>query len=215
LNHFLGGENAEAISGDLIERFNGRSRAWFWRQVLWTTAVGNLQEIRAHPQPVLKSIALGCAAFLLFVAFAGIPIRSAQSWGFESLMWMLTQANGTWRIEGADHIVAGYDKAWAFWWEPVLGLALAGWVVGRRHQNIVLLILFGAIMSFWFAIPTHVMYFTPRTVGALRLDAVFLNKTWILIPLLLALGGAFLGSVQRPTRRATTIRFGGSEGGRA
>ena len=79
LNHFLGGENAEAISGDLIERFNGRSRAWFWRQVLWTTALGNIQEIRGHPLSVLKSIALGCAAFLLFVAFAGIPIRSAQS----------------------------------------------------------------------------------------------------------------------------------------
>ena len=133
-------------------------------------------------------------------------------------MWMLTQSNGTWRIEGAEHLVNGYVKACFFWWEPVLGLALASWVVGRRHQNIVPLILFSAIMSFWFAIPLHVPYFTVRTVGAVRLDAVFVNTAWTLIPLSLVLGG-ILGSVQRSARRGAvktrTRRFTGSEGGPA
>jgi len=42
------GDN-EALTGDLIVRFReGRTHAWFWRQVLIAFAVGVLGEIRRH-----------------------------------------------------------------------------------------------------------------------------------------------------------------------
>ena len=42
-------KDSEALTGDLIERFReGKTRGWFWRQVLIAFAVGVLGEIRVH-----------------------------------------------------------------------------------------------------------------------------------------------------------------------
>jgi len=39
----------EALIGDLIERYHeGRSEVWFWKQVLWTIAIGGPFEAALH-----------------------------------------------------------------------------------------------------------------------------------------------------------------------
>jgi hypothetical protein len=47
LRHACPGRDNEALTGDLLERFHeGRSRAWFWKQVVVAIAVGILVECR-------------------------------------------------------------------------------------------------------------------------------------------------------------------------
>ena len=49
LRHALPGGDNDALTGDLIERFReGKTRGWFWKEVLIAFAVGVLGEIRRH-----------------------------------------------------------------------------------------------------------------------------------------------------------------------
>jgi len=49
LRHACPGSHNPALTGDLVEEFHeGRSRGWFWKQVLIAIAVGLLGEIRQH-----------------------------------------------------------------------------------------------------------------------------------------------------------------------
>jgi len=49
LRHARPGSHNQALTGDLIEQFReGRSRGWFWKQVLIAIAAGVLGEVRRH-----------------------------------------------------------------------------------------------------------------------------------------------------------------------
>jgi hypothetical protein len=50
----------EELVGDLVEEYqSGRSRAWFWKQVLATIAVGAVRSARAHPGRTAGAILVG------------------------------------------------------------------------------------------------------------------------------------------------------------
>jgi hypothetical protein len=68
LNRFAPRNNA--LAGDLAEEFRqGRSRAWYWRQIIAAVCVGAVREIQIHPIPLISCIAMGLIFAWLFLAY--------------------------------------------------------------------------------------------------------------------------------------------------
>ena len=59
----------EALLGDLLEeRPNGRSTAWYWRQVMGAIVTGSVKDIRRSSILALRAMATGWIVLLLFFA---------------------------------------------------------------------------------------------------------------------------------------------------
>jgi hypothetical protein len=118
LLHWLySGPNAEAVIGDLLERYQTTpSSMFYWRQVLTTIIVSVLWEIRAHKVLAIRAVLTGCASawllgfVLLFVATG--PVGTAVETLFGE----------------SRHVFFGT-------WGPFMTLAGAGWIVGRLHRQ--------------------------------------------------------------------------------
>jgi hypothetical protein len=112
----------EALTGDLIEEYrNGRSAAWYWRQVLIAIAVSNTNTIRAHKVLAVRAILLGWTARFLTSYLIARPV-------FELYSALL-------RILG----IVPYWLAWHYYGYPLLLLtcvyaAFNGWIVARLHR---------------------------------------------------------------------------------
>lgn len=66
LNHFDCGPRNDALIGDLLEEYaRGRSRAWYWRQVLAAIAVNFGRALYEHPVLALRALAIAWTMFLL------------------------------------------------------------------------------------------------------------------------------------------------------
>lgn len=64
LRHFTSSINSEAITGDLHERYNqGRSRVWYWWQVVVAIGVGTFKDIRGHKLLTLRALIVGWFVF--------------------------------------------------------------------------------------------------------------------------------------------------------
>lgn len=128
LEHFRSGSGNDYIAGDLIEAYQGgRSRAWYWRQVLTAIAVSFHREVMAHPVLALRAIAIGWAAWFSF--YDGIGPRllgpfvrrffsfSGYPFGPSMLIWLAAS---------------------------LLVRAASGWIVARFHRShrIVMVLLF-------------------------------------------------------------------------
>ena len=60
LRHFGCSPQNEHVIGDLVERYqHGRSRGWYWRQVLIAIVAGFVTEIRLHPVLVIRALLAG------------------------------------------------------------------------------------------------------------------------------------------------------------
>jgi hypothetical protein len=89
LEHFRSGSENDYIRGDLMEAYEaGRSRTWYWKEVLAAIVVGFRNEIATHPLLALRALSVGWATLFLygygfellsvplvkrFVAFSGYP----------------------------------------------------------------------------------------------------------------------------------------------
>jgi hypothetical protein len=52
----------EALAGDLLEQFTqGRSAAWYWRQVLWAIVIGFGKDVRTHWILAIRTTIVGLA----------------------------------------------------------------------------------------------------------------------------------------------------------
>ena len=66
------GPRDEAFIGDLAEEYGaGRSRAWYWRQVLSAVVLAFLRQIGTHPLRTLSAVALGWATTLIIFFVLG------------------------------------------------------------------------------------------------------------------------------------------------
>jgi hypothetical protein len=64
----------DALKGDLVEEYGrGRSRAWYWRQVLIAIAIGFSTEVIAHKLLALRAVITGWAVFYLLEHTAATP----------------------------------------------------------------------------------------------------------------------------------------------
>ena len=71
-------QSDDALLGDLLEECpNGRSTAWFWRQVVGAIVTGLRKDLQDHPMLALRAMAAGWIVLLLFFACGDV---FAETW---------------------------------------------------------------------------------------------------------------------------------------
>ena len=77
LTHF--GRN-EVLAGDLVEEYRqGRTVAWYWRQVLVAILVGCGNEVRTHKLLTMRAVITGWAALILSGYLISLPLYRLYS----------------------------------------------------------------------------------------------------------------------------------------
>jgi hypothetical protein len=75
------GPQDDSFVGDLAEEYSGgRSRAWYWRQVLAAIVLASVRHVEAHPLRTAMAVATGWAALLLFFTPADRVAGSLAAW---------------------------------------------------------------------------------------------------------------------------------------
>ena len=184
----------EALLGDVLEEgSNGRSAAWYWRQVVGAIATGSAKDIRAHRLLALRAMATGWIVLLLFFAcgdlFAETLARYVWNWN----KWIDGHGAGVW---WPFHIAAAIVS--------YAGFSISTWAVARSHgahtmamvcaylgSVVAVLMSFMALATLfgWLDRPTPL----PHTL--FYLVSVTLPYVWhsgfILVPLVMLLTGLF------------------------
>jgi hypothetical protein len=179
LEHFLSDFHNRSLIGDLIEHYTqGRSSAWYWRQVLIAIAVGCWRDIRTHKLLAVRALAVGYQILVLEgrVLFTFMP----------HLMHKLQFLLPTTQFPGFALLIIS----------SALTYAVSGWVVARFHRphQAAMVFLFAALMGLlhlrrpWppeiyrlflnsFSNPRYLPYLAVEFVG------------WILVPISIVSGG--------------------------
>lgn len=189
LEHLRSGSDGDYIAGDLIEAYEcGRSRAWYWKEVLAAIIVSFYQEIIAHPVLALRALAIGWATWFLFLdGLAPKLVAPVFRRFFLPSAYPLSPWSLTWRLLS------------------LFVFAASGWIVSRFHRPhctaMVLLFttslfvsaLVGLLPWVWFHAAetlTNTTRFLPYLLG--DLESIFLPPTAVM------LGG--LGAAAKPSR---------------
>jgi hypothetical protein len=176
----------ESLIGDLEERFcHGRSRSWYWRQVLIAFTGEVLTEIHEH------------------------MLLAARTW---ILVWavVITWVQGTWWLYGAathrwptlDHSMfwlwygGGLQMIWC------VGAAVTGWIAARMGGRLSSAMLVVAVIAI---LPLTVWWGGPWLTRSFQTDAgyripqrVFALSVLVGMPLCTLIGGLLAGR-SRPT----------------
>ena len=120
------GPHDESFAGDLAEEYAaGRSRAWYWRQVLAAIALTSIRQVGAHPMRAAGAVMAGWAAMLL-VFFA------IDQYGVADAL-----AGWVWNWDRQTAYQTG--RWWPFWIAAQVmsysGFALSAVVVARIHSR--------------------------------------------------------------------------------
>jgi hypothetical protein len=123
--------NNPALLGDLLEeRAAGRSRGWFWKQMIVAVGRSIFNEVREHPVLLLRAIAT-----VLVVEFAVVIAASAAFGFFTGLLYPTPLPSA---------------------WFPITIFALpslaSGWVMARTHRPcmeaaVIVIVLLGAHLT--------------------------------------------------------------------
>jgi hypothetical protein len=109
LESLVAERTSEALLGDLIEQYEGgRSRAWYWWQVLQALAISAGHEVRRRKLQSISAIIVGCVTALPLSYFS------------TSL---------------AARFVGGYKAYLVFLPLVFLSAAASGWIVRRSHPR--------------------------------------------------------------------------------
>ena len=109
LESLVAERTSEALLGDLIEQYAaGRSRLWYWRQVLQALAISAGHEVRRRKLESLSAIIVGCVTAL-------------------PLSYFTTSL--------AARFVVGYKAYLVFLPLTFFSAAASGWIVRRSHPR--------------------------------------------------------------------------------
>jgi hypothetical protein len=135
------GSEIEVLLGDLSKEYRaGRSRAWFWWQVMVAVLVTFLDDVRAHPRLAVRAAAVG---ILTLVALDYLAFRAVNAVEFFGYPWPGIPV-------AADHAAAGVRasstitiSSWFYLYEPLLTLlaklatvCASAWLVARLHVRL-------------------------------------------------------------------------------
>jgi len=121
LKHF--GSANEALAGDIVEEYaQGRSAAWYWRQVLIAVLFSCGNEVRKHKLLTVRSVIVGWTALYASGYAINLPVYKLYAKVLTAL---------------------GLQPPW-FWWRhyytyplvflPLIGGLLSGWLVARLQR---------------------------------------------------------------------------------
>jgi hypothetical protein len=120
----------EQIVGDLIEQYaDGRTRAWYWRQVTAAIVAGFFEQINSHKLLALRALIVGWLA-RYFLKEAATALRPAiDPWS-------------------AHLPVLAFLVLWTVW---LFNCAFTGWIVGRFHRasRVAMVLLFAFSVLLW------------------------------------------------------------------
>jgi hypothetical protein len=126
LTRFSTARRSESLIGDLHEQFanDGRSQAWYWRQVFIALALSGLQTVRVHVLSFMTAIAAGWLAMLAWFAM-NMSMTGSHVYAFRFVYLTLGIADG--------------HRAWMTIYfftavTRVMLFALAGWLAVRLHR---------------------------------------------------------------------------------
>jgi hypothetical protein len=125
------GPHDESFVGDLVEEYgSGRSRFWYWRQIVTAILLTSLRRVGAHPVQAAAAVAVGWTTLLLL--FFALGDRTAEAlagwlWDWDRKTAYSTQVWWPFQITAAFVSYAGF--------------AISAWVVVRvsaRHTGPIL-----------------------------------------------------------------------------
>lgn len=198
----------EALLGDLLEeRPNGRSTAWYWRQVVGAIVTGSVKDIRAHRLLALRAGATGWIVLLLFFAYGDVFADTLARYAWNWNRWIDGYGAGVWWPFNIAAAIVSYA-----------GFSISTWAVARSHRShalamvvayscsvVVVLVSFmaSAMLFGWLNRPTPL----PHTL--FYLVSVTLPYVWhsgfILVPLVMLLTG--LVSCRPVPREQPSVRY--------
>jgi len=156
--HWLLRNNPDLLGDLLEERASGRSRAWYWRQVLVAVGHSIVDEARRHPALTLRAAALASIVYCLVLAIALFTYGIL----FSFLYPPMGESSGLFIF---------------FSLEFVPGL-LAGWTLARTHRAciepaiVIILVLYALLAGPFHAsdTATNVIGFLAGVWGGVRRD---------------------------------------------
>ena len=127
----------EELAGDLVEEYqSGRSRAWFWQQVLVAIAIGAARSVRIHFRRTAGAILVG--SFLSVLGDAAFA-RAVESLGdFVTWTWLLSLLVSTLVIGTEQFIIGAVVGRLARPVGPPIALVYAAILLGASAINFVL-----------------------------------------------------------------------------
>lgn len=141
LQTFGSGPTIDALLGDLSEEYlAGRSRAWFWWQVLLAIAVTFANDVRANGLLTARAVALGVLTLIVvdYVAFKTLRVVELVGWPWPTIPVMVDQVT-----DGVTTPLAIRVNAWLYLFEPWLVLlvkvvtaSVSAWLVARLHPHL-------------------------------------------------------------------------------
>jgi hypothetical protein len=118
------GPDHQAMVGDLIEQYaGGRSRSWYWRQVIPAIARSTITDARAHAGSTLGGIAIGWIMLSAFVSVLSI-VRVQLTVG------SLINVKLWWWQHGGPPLAWPLGIAWL-----TIGALSTGWLVVRTQRG--------------------------------------------------------------------------------
>ena len=168
LERLVSGPHGDALAGDLIEQYRqGRSGAWYWRQVLAAILAGVGKGVRDHKLQAAGAVAIGMAFYLL----SSFPVNWLARW----------LAN-----EGILRFF------WSSIWLTYTACAVSGWIVARLHpaHQLAMVCVYATSLLLFESVRVGVGFFIGRAIHPItpQLLAIFVLVLPIR-PLLVLLGG--------------------------
>lgn len=116
----------ESLIGDLSEQYRrGRSRGWYWGQVVAAIIVGIMADLRDHKLLAARALLVGWGVYLV----AAFPVNWLSEMARDWVQNLLGQS--------------GHYTFWTAFWLPALPgrvlvwvvCAISGWIVARLHSG--------------------------------------------------------------------------------
>jgi hypothetical protein len=126
LERFVEGPRRESLVGDLLEQYSqGRSTAWYWRQVVTAIVTSAARDISAHKRLAVRAVATGWLAYALL----SFPVHwLAESASQRIQDWIVTSGHYSfWPV-----FLTGPLSATLF--ACIAGAAI-GWMVARVYPT--------------------------------------------------------------------------------